>query len=155
MSSKIAAIPLILGLTGSKYAIGLLLIFYNNFNFGESVGLAVLGGMLGVITFSFFTDGLAKIWNYFFPKKKNNVDKIKINGRRRMIVWVRQRYGLAGIAFLTPLILTVPVGTILANTFYKNKWQVFSYMFVAFTLKMIFFCLNLLIDFILFCFKSS
>ena len=138
MSPKVAAIPAILGLAGSKYAIGLLLIFYNNFNFWESVGLAVLGGMLGVLTFIFFSDALSKAWNYFFPKKKST--KIKINSRIRMIVWIRRKYGLAGIAFLTPLFLTVPVGTILANTFYKNKLHVFSYMFVAFTFWSVLLC---------------
>jgi len=52
---------------------------------------------------------------------------------RRSLVKVRSRYGLIGIAFLTPIILTVPIGTFLANSMTKDKRDVLIYMFISFS----------------------
>ena len=129
--SQTLAIIIALSFAGTKYAMALLFIFSYDFTFWESILLAVGGGMMGSLFFSFFGDAVKAVWYKFFPKKPSN--KIVINSRRRMIVKVRQKYGLAGIAFLTPFILTVPVGVLLARTFYKNRLQVFAYMLVSFT----------------------
>ncbi len=137
--TNLLSILAIIGLAGSKYIIALALIFAGNFTFLESITMAIFGGMLGVVVFAYFGDGLKKGWQYFFPKRPKS-DKIHINRLMRSIVYVRQRYGLAGIAFLTPIILTVPVGAMLATSFYKNKLQIFSYMFVAFTFWSVLLC---------------
>ncbi len=129
----------IIGLAGSKYAIAVALIFAGNFTFLESISMAIFGGMLGVIIFAYGGDLLKKTWRRFFPPKKRT-EKLRINRFLRAVVWVRQRYGLAGIAFLTPLILTVPVGAMLANSLYKNKLQIFGYMFAAFTFWSVLLC---------------
>lgn len=129
----------IIGLAGSKYVIAIALIFAGDFNFWQSISLAIFGGMLGVIVFSYFGDALKNAWNSLFHKNKKN-NKIHINRIKRTIVRVRKGYGLAGIAFLTPLILTVPVGSMLASSLYKNRLQVFSYMFAAFTFWSVLLC---------------
>ena len=36
----------------------------------------------------------------------------------------RKKYGLWGIAFLTPMILSIPLGTFLAIKYYRNKKSV-------------------------------
>lgn len=129
--SQTLAVLIALGFAGTKYAMAILFIFSYNFSFWESVLLATGGGMLGVFFFSYFGDAMRTIWHRFYPPKP--VTKTVINKRRRFIVRIRQKYGLAGIALLTPFILTVPVGVLIAGTFYKNKLQVFSYMFASFT----------------------
>lgn len=129
--SETLAVIVALSFAGTKYIMALLFIFSYDFTFWESVLLATGGGMLGVVFFTYFGDGIKTVWGKFFPKKQS--PKLVINSRRRMIVKIRQKYGLAGIAFLTPLILTVPIGSLIAGAFYKNKLQVFAYMFVAFT----------------------
>ena len=133
------AVIVALSFAGTKYIMALLFMFsYSYFNFWEAVFLATAGGMLGVVFFSYFGDGMKAVWYRFFPKKPNN--RIIINSRRRLIVKIRQKYGLAGIAFLTPFVLTVPVGTLLASHIYKSKLQIFSYMFVSFTFWSVLLC---------------
>ena len=61
--SDFLTILVILGWASTKYAVALGLIFYNDFNFFESVGLAILGGMLGVFFFSFFKLFSSKVSN--------------------------------------------------------------------------------------------
>lgn len=129
---------LILALAGSKYIIALALIFSGSYNFGSSVAMLVGGGMMGVVVFSYCGDWLKTVWRRFFPKKKQ--EKIKINAYLRRVVRIRQRYGLAGIAFLTPILLTVPVGAMMASHLYKSKLQIFTYMLLAFAFWSFLFC---------------
>jgi len=136
--SDFLTILVILGWASTKYAVALGLIFYNDFNFFESVGLAILGGMLGVFFFSFFGDAIIKLKNMLFKTEKK---AFTVNARTRFLVKIRRRYGLAGIAFLTPLFLTVPVGTIVASSLYKkSRLKVYAYMFVAFAFWSVILC---------------
>lgn len=50
-----------------------------------------------------------------FPKKK----KIIFSKRSKRFVKIKNKWGLFGIAILTPLILSIPIGTFLAIRFYK------------------------------------
>jgi len=111
--------------------------FAADFSVWLSLILLILGGMLGVLIFSYAGQLLDKLSQKLFPKKE---DKLKINKFRRFIVKFRRGYGLAGIAFLTPVILTVPVGTIVANKMVKDKKKLFTYMFIAFTFWAGLFC---------------
>ena len=43
-----------------------------------------------------------------------------------MIVRVKNRFGLWGIAFITPPLLSIPVGTLIASSLWKNKTQVLA-----------------------------
>lgn len=85
--------------------------------------------MLGIAVFSYLGNGLQSIRAKLFPAR---APKKIFTSRNRLIVKIRRSYGLAGIAFLTPLVLTVPVGAILANSMYKNKLQIYVYMLASF-----------------------
>ena len=50
----------------------------------------------------------------------------------RTLVKIRQSYGLPGIAVLTPVFLTVPVGAFMAASLTSNKKQIALQMGMAF-----------------------
>lgn len=133
MPSHLIPILLILGWSSTKYLVGLGLIFYYDYNFGESLILAITGSMMGVLLVGYTRDALHLLWFKYvgMPKRKK---PFTVNWRTRFIVRVRQRFGLAGIAFLTPVLLTVPVGTVIALSMYRSKPRVYAYMLVSFTL---------------------
>ena len=106
-------------------------VFYYNFPFLNSVLITISGGMLGVWMFSVLHKYGTIWWQKAFPSRKKKV--FTINKKKRLLVKIKNGYGLAGIAFLTPVFLTVPVGTMVANAFYKSKRKVYTYMFVAFS----------------------
>ena len=131
MFGDVLPIMVVLFWASTKFMVGYGFVFYYNFSFINSILLTVSGGMLGVLIFSFIYSFFS-IWKQrVFPSKTPK--KFTINRKKRMLVKIKNSYGLAGIAFLTPVFLTVPVGTMVANAFYKNKSKVFSYMFFAFT----------------------
>ena len=129
MLAEILLVLMILAWAGSKYVLAIGLILYYDYNFGEAMLLAVLGGMMGVVFFSYTRDMLKLLWYKYFPRRQ---PRRRFTPYNRFLVRVKQRFGLAGIAFLTPVVLTVPVGAFIASSMYKNKPVVFAYMFAAF-----------------------
>lgn len=123
----------ILGWGSVKYLVALGLIFYYDYNFGESMILAITSSMMGVLFFGYTRDALKLLWYKYVGKPKFGGKPCKVNWRTRLIVRIRQRFGLAGIAFLTPIFLTTPVGTVMALSMYRSKPKVFAYMLVSFT----------------------
>lgn len=126
----------------------------------EIILYCVIGGMSGVIAFTYFSESIFSFWRYIkskFTKKKNsqqhfsdpivgidNPPSIKyeyveqdrppkkiFNKRNRKIVGIWKKYGLVGIAFLTPVILSIPVGTLIANSLVPDKKKIMVYMFFS------------------------
>lgn len=101
---------------GSSVALG--------FGFWETVVLTTTGGISGF--FFFFYAGkwviiqLGKLRDRIWgpPEKKRY---IKMNRRVRMYVRVKNRFGLFGLAFFTPWLLSIPIGTMLAARFFPNN----------------------------------
>ena len=51
--------------------------------------------------------------------------------RNRRIVRIWRSFGLAGIALITPIILSIPLGTVIANSLDGNKRRIIAYMFLS------------------------
>lgn len=128
----------------------------NKFSFHETLIYTTVGGILGILFFGFITDELIKLYNWIvhtymhnhprirkklkyikdfiinlFPKRK----KKKIFSKKtKRFIRIKNRWGLFGIAFLTPLILSIPIGTFLAVRFYKatKKTIIILCLFVIF-----------------------
>jgi hypothetical protein len=113
-----------------KYIFGVVAALSAGLNFLETLVCTVGGGMLGVFIYLYLWELILKIYRRFFPLKKK--EGIKINNTKRWIVKIIVKYELYGIAFLTPLLLSVPVGVILAAALEESKWRIKRYMFFSF-----------------------
>ena len=113
-----------------------------NFTFMETVIVTSLGGIFGVIIFYNFSAQILKIFNLIFLKKNN---KKRFTKKNRLYVSIVKKYGLYGIAFFSPVIMSIPVGSFLAAKFYeKEKKKVIILMslfiiFWSFLLSLIFY----------------
>lgn len=96
--------------------------------FMETFIAASVGGLLGITVFVFVIDALTALLQRMFPRKKKKKIFTKKN---RFIILGKQKFGLAGIAFLTPFIFSMPLGAFIALRFYSNKAKVLGYMYVA------------------------
>ena len=99
--------------------------------------LASVGGMnLSVLIFSFFGLKIKKLITSIFYKKKK---KLFTPGNRRIVtVWMK--YGLIGIAFLTPPLFTPPVGTLVASGFGEPRQRIVLFMLISSIFWGIVFC---------------
>ena len=88
----------------------------------------IIGSMSSVVAFTFFGDWMRdKIVDRFFKNRKIDPQKEE----ERKVLW--KKYGLPGVAFLMPLILTPIGGTILAVSFGSSKKRILLYMLVSAT----------------------
>jgi hypothetical protein len=117
--------------SGFKFMVGVITALGFNFSFPEIFLSTVGGGMLGVLVYLYLWDILHRLWRNFFPKKPRE-GGIKINRPRRLLVTIIRKYELYGIAVLTPVLLSVPVGTLLAASIEPDKWRIKRYMLISF-----------------------
>jgi hypothetical protein len=119
-------------LTSVKFVVGVPATFAAlQMSFFELWIFASLSGIFGVACFVFLSDWLFKIWDAirmrYFPPKKHVKKQVFTKKNRRFVLFVR-KYGLIGLALLTPTLISIPVGTILARKFFSNRWKVFIYI---------------------------
>ena len=108
------------------------------FIFGPTMGYAVklhlfttiittvLGMMTSVIAFTYFGDWIRKeILNRFFKRRK------KFSRSNRKFVGIWKKYGVVGVAALTPLFLTPIGGTIIAVSLGAPKEKIIVSMFIS------------------------
>lgn len=87
----------------------------------------VIGMNLSVLIFSFFGEYIKR---FFIATFYRNKKKVFTPGNRRLVtIW--QKYGLWGVAILTPPLLTPPVGTLLASGFGEPRQRIVLFMLVS------------------------
>ncbi|MCI0750572.1 MAG: hypothetical protein L0Y35_01925 [Flammeovirgaceae bacterium] len=119
------AIPVFL-FTMLKFIFGPTLGYAAGLHIITTILTTVFGMMASVIAFTFFGEWLReKILHRFFSNKK----KFTSNSRKFVTIW--RKYGIVGVAFLTPLLLTPIGGTLLAVSFGTPKEKIIFYMFVS------------------------
>jgi hypothetical protein len=104
------------------------------YSFTESIIFGVSSGTFGIIVFMFLSSGILNFWNWFKRKTgwfKRKKPKKVFSKKSRRWVKVKSKFGLFGIAALTPILLSIPIGCFIAMRYYKNKKKVFLYLFLA------------------------
>ena len=134
-----------------------------DFTWLETNIYAIMGGMIGVVIFMHLSDWAIHTWdrirNYYFRKKDKHLelfsdpvadssDKIEIkyqyierkappkkifSRRSRRMVRIWKSYGLFGLAALTPVLFSIPLGTFFLVRIEKNRNKIILYMFISIT----------------------
>jgi len=92
----------------------------------ETVLLTVGGMMTSVLLFTFLGKGLKK-WLATLSKKPKKLFTSK--NRKKVEIW--RKYGIIGVAFLTPLLLTPIGGTLAAVSFGEKPSKIIFYMLIS------------------------
>lgn len=80
-------------------------------SFGATLALTVAGMMTSVFIFS----GIGSFFSKWYAQQQRQKQKPIFTKKNRRLVRVWQRFGMGGIAFLTPIILTPIIGTVVAT----------------------------------------
>jgi hypothetical protein len=103
-------------------------VLFFKYDFFKTIVVTSAGGIAGNIFFTYLSAALLKAIHNF-RVKRNLIHRRKIFTKfNRRVIKVKQRFGLAGIAFITPLILSTPIGAFLAERFYKDKKKIILYL---------------------------
>ncbi|WP_219921572.1 hypothetical protein [Rufibacter sp. XAAS-G3-1] len=93
-------------------------------SFWATVGLTIAGMMTSVLLFSLI--GSAVHDRYVERQRAKNKPMFSKKNRRIVSVW--KRFGMSGIAFLTPILFTPIVGTVLAIVLGVSKSRIVLHM---------------------------
>ncbi len=110
-----------------KFVVGSGMGIAGGLSVSETVLFSVLGMMTSVLLFSSLGDGLRRRFRGLFRPQKVRV----FTQRNRRLVRIWRRYGLLGIAFLTPVLLSPVVGTLIATSFGESPRRVVAHMLVS------------------------
>ncbi len=130
MTETIIEYLAVIALSSVKFLFGFGGALSRGFNFFEVMLTTVGGGMLGVVVYLYLWELIVKIKRKFFSSKTKT---IRINKFTRFLVKIIKEYEIYGIAFLTPLVLTMPIGTVIASSIEHNKWRIKLFMFISLT----------------------
>lgn len=104
------------------------------------------GGILGVLFFFFLSKSLLKAYQSLKPLLAGLIIRLRRNSgfsrpakrkvahrriftkRNRLIIKIRSRYGMPGIIILTPVILSIPLGTFLAIKYYSSRKNLLAWL---------------------------
>lgn len=109
--------------SGVKYLIGagLCLGMFSNPIMGFMI--STLGAIFGIFIFTY-----GGLWIEEQLKRRFMANRSHFNKRSRMLVRLKRSGGLPLVAILTPGILSIPVGCILATTFVHSREKIVLYM---------------------------
>jgi hypothetical protein len=133
----------VLLLSAMKFIFAPPLSFELGFTFIQTIFVTTIGGLIGVIFFYFLSEIILKLFRRIWPdiksffkkpvaqtqitaviKKRIEKHKKYFSRKNKFIIMLRRKWGLWGIAILTPVLLSIPLGTFLANKYYRNKRSV-------------------------------
>jgi len=100
-------------------------------NFLHVILVACGGGIAGNILFTNLSAALLKAIHNFTAKRGLIHRKKVFTSFNRRVIRVKQKFGLAGIAFITPILLSTPIGAFLAERFFKDKKKIIVYLSLA------------------------
>ncbi|REJ85213.1 MAG: hypothetical protein DWQ44_03880 [Bacteroidetes bacterium] len=133
-----------------------------DFTWLETNLYGILGGMIGVVFFMHLSEWLMDLWDAFrhkFFHRKNKKQlfsppvadvegdieihyeyvehaipkRKRFTPRTRKLVRIWKKYGLIGLAALTPILISIPIGTFFMTKLEKNKKKIILYMFISVT----------------------
>ena len=109
-----------------KFIAGPVLGYVAGYSLAEIMLVTVLGMMSSVLLFTYLGEWAKKQWGIRIKRKK-----VVFSRKNRRIVQIWQKFGAAGVAVLTPLLLTPIGGTLVLTSFGVDRRKIISYMFIS------------------------
>ena len=109
-----------------KFISGPVLGYLAGYSLVEIMFVTVAGMMSSVTVFAYLGEWIKRQWGLRITKKR-----VVFSRRNRRIVRVWQKFGVIGVAILTPLLLSPIGGTLVLTSFGVERKRIVSYMFVS------------------------
>lgn len=111
----------VLLISAVKFIVAAPVSYLNGFGYLQTLIITAIGGVGGVVFF-YYAGGWFFSSGRFSGYDKKNKSRISIFGKKIAIIEkIRKKYGLAGIIILTPVLLSIPLGTLIANKYYSSR----------------------------------
>lgn len=101
-----------------------------DYDFVRVFVVSCAGGITGNVIFTYLSASLLKWIDVYKKKFFKHHKRIVFTKSTRRFVRIKSRFGLAGLALITPLI-SQPIGAFFAEKFFKDKKKVILYLSVS------------------------
>lgn len=129
-------------LSAFKFQLAFPLAKTGGLSFWETIVATISGGAAGVLFFVFLSEKLVLFFTTFkagLNKNKTEGDtkkkKKKFSKTNRFLVKFSRKFGLLGLAFITPSILSIPLGSFISSRlnekFVRNKPRLILYLLAS------------------------
>jgi len=113
-----------------------------DFNYIQTFLTTTAGGIFGVLFFFYagkwITQGVTTYKNqlfFLFGINRRSAEDELLPVKKKIFTWKNKlivstvrRFGLVGIALLTPTLLSIPLGTLIAARYFRNQRKVVGYL---------------------------
>jgi hypothetical protein len=123
-------------------------------NYIETIVMVEIGGLLGFLFYYYFFAFLLKELKLFWPnvyrvtpaifkvsfeqwlteRRKRKLKARKFTRTNKMIVKIRDKWGMIGIIVLTPVLLSIPIGALLGTKYFRHIHGFIPWMMVSISL---------------------
>lgn len=137
-------ILIVLLVSSTKFLFAPALSFGMGLNFIQTWLSTTAGGIVGVVVFFFLSKWLLQLYSryffYYFHLARTRVYNSlnitvpkfiparRFTRRNRMIIKIVKKFGMAGIVILTPVLLSIPLGTFIATRYYSANRFLLAYL---------------------------
>lgn len=105
-------------------------VYMVNMSLVETLVWTNVGGIIGVIFFTYLSTLVLKMWRKLIAPKLNLKEKNKLvfSKKSRMLVKIKMKYGLPGIVLLNPVCLSIPVSAFLVTKYFGRRKRNLAYL---------------------------
>lgn len=126
--TEILKITGLMVLSGLKFFFAPYTVYLSGYSYFQTIAITITGGILSTLIFFYFGEAL----KYIFSSKRNQKkEKKKFTKSNRRIINVKTKYGLIGLAILTPCFFSVPLGSLIAARYFDKDRKTIPYLLAS------------------------
>jgi hypothetical protein len=138
-AERIIKLAEVLTISAVKFLIAPLYSLGIGYSYLQTILYTTMGGVLGIFFFFYLSGWIIDIYNKVMPFIKCQASKfiiprprIKIKRtfsfKNKLLAKMKTKYGYTGIIILTPILLSIPLGSFLAKKYYSEKKNVLMHL---------------------------
>ncbi len=103
----------------------------SGYSYFETIAITTIGGILSTIAFFYFGEMLKMLFSKRrFFKKENKI----FTRTSRRLARVKTKYGLIGLAILTPCVFSIPLGSLIAARYFDHDRRTLPFLITSIVL---------------------
>lgn len=106
-------------------------VFAFHFTFLQTLLISGSAGICGTVFFTLLSEQVVKFYERIANKLFPNRTKRRFTKMNRFIIKAKKYFGITGIAIITPLVLSLPLGCFLAIRFFGDRKKTITYISIA------------------------
>ncbi len=121
----------LLSISATKFFFAPGITISSGYNTLETLMITSSGGILGIVVFYYFGEFIFNQYDRFARKFRKNRQQKTFSRKNKMIVKVKGKWGLYGLALITPVLLSIPLGSVIAARFFNTQKRTLPILILA------------------------